>query len=171
MIYPHLDPTAEGVIIDGMEPVPAPSGRVIIGAPPGAPSETRPWIVPPDQRQEEKPFILPPDERDEGKPFLESPEPSSRRNQGARIELQPQTSGWQPPATPPAPWQVPQGSRASADNSPSPAGYPAQPTGQGIDPRHAPATVIPANYEQPEYYRAPSGQPPYYYPSGTGAAR
>ncbi|MBM4093858.1 MAG: general secretion pathway protein GspD, partial [Planctomycetes bacterium] len=83
VIYPHLDPTAEGaVMLDSAEPIPHPSGRSVTLPPQGRslvlpPSEGRegaPFILPPEQRTEGKPFVLPPDQHTEGEPFILPPE-------------------------------------------------------------------------------------------------
>ena len=92
VIYPHLDPTAEGVMMQEiMETVPTPPTPVDGDTPGGQPgqkpfilppeerTEGKPFILPPDEREEGKPFILPPAEREEGKPFLETPRASFAR--------------------------------------------------------------------------------------------
>jgi general secretion pathway protein D len=193
MIYPTLDPTAEGVIMpEGIEPVPAPQGygpgvpheakpeeKPFI-LPPEQRKEGKPFILPPEEQKEGKPFILPPDQQKEGKPFLETPQSSQQRPQGARIELQQQNARWQPPNLR-SPW--PSTANANSRNStvtPSAGGNATNvagpyryPGGQipGASSPAMPAVdsssqgVVPAQYQQP--YNAPAPAyypPPYQYP-------
>lgn len=114
LIYPSVDPTAEGAIpMDGSEAVPMPPGQPIMEY--SAPGATgKPFVLPPDQRQEGKPFILPPAERQEGKPFVlpEGELPQGRpfiegQNQSLRqppagpLDLQPANAWRAPPAQEP----------------------------------------------------------------------
>jgi type II secretion system protein D len=177
VIYPHMDPTGEGVILqEGMEQVPTPPSVVAPGPgepgqppfilPPEERTEGKPFIRPPEERQEGKPFILPPAEREEAKPYLEGEPRQSRRGpQPARVQLQEQASRWQPPGMP-NPWQPTSG--ATTPGSPIPqlqnrAGQQAHvmaPSASG---------VIPAKYDQ---HAAPAGpNSGTYNPPATGANR
>ena len=116
VIFPSIDPTAEGVLIPDMaEPVPAPQNGPGVGPDVLPQPNNRPWIVPPDQVQEAEPFILPPDQWQEGKPFIDRPPPtfppptmqppqdpnlpqnSSSRRQGPMTVQNPPTQGQAPP--------------------------------------------------------------------------
>ncbi len=117
VIYPHIDPTAEGTMIPpgaGTIVVPQPTesatprngqpGQEPFILPPEQRTEGKPFVLPPDQRREGKPFILPPAERKPGKPFIETPRESRRRGPGTPGELLQQAGTWQPPRIS-APWQ------------------------------------------------------------------
>ncbi len=192
MIYPSLDPTAEGFSMPGSgEPVPAPRNFGPALPSKAAPGD-KPFVLPPDQRKEGKPFILPPDQQEEGKPFLETPPESLRGPQGARIELQPQqaTGSWRPPNLQ-EPWQartatnrppnyLPQAMQGNASHGASPDENPARrpasadvPATSGMN--QPDQGVVPAQYQEPynavpaAYYPPVNYPPPYPYPSSSPA--
>ena len=194
MIYPTLDPTAEGVIMpEGIEPVPAPhhfgpsvpheaipDDRPFV-LPPDQRKEGKPFILPPEEQTEGKPFILPPDQQQEGKPFLETPQGSQRRPQGARIELQQQqqNASWQPPNLN-NPWQAhpagngphygapfndgPRTANSYGAHVASPAGFPTRRTPSAIVPTTSGVTQSSQPVVPAQYQQSYNPPPPTYYP-------
>jgi general secretion pathway protein D len=160
LIYPHLDPTAEGVLMhEGAEPVPIPRDRTLNGPgqaptearpfvlPPGELPEGKPFILPPAERTEGEPFILPPEQRQPGRPFVEPPRESQRRNPGTAPTLQ-RTSTWHAPQLQ-APWQTP--GPAAQGAAQQPGSGPLQSGTQAGPQIPVPYGVAPAQYQHPPY--------------------
>ncbi len=194
MIYPTLDPTAEGFSMPEYgELVPTPQ-QLGPGVPAGPSTSDKPFILPPDQRSEGKPFVRPPDQREEGKPFvvppdqqvpgkpfIETPQESRRRMQGARIELQEQhAAGWRAPDLR-DPWSpqamAHQGSPSRLQPVPSGGGdvpdvqgypnsrVPGSAAGPGNAARAVTDGVIPAHYQQSQIPAPVTYPQPYQYPT------
>jgi len=162
LIYPSVDPTAEGAIpMEGMEAVPMPQDPQIYEEPTPS-TDARPWVVPPDQRKENKSFILPPAEQVPSKPFIEK-QGQSARPSGADGDVQ-TAIGWQAPPiddpfpAPPTPaaaldepgWVAPQaatGRPAAAEQPPAPltnAQHPSRSSTSPVEPAaQRPASQFP----------------------------
>ncbi|MFO7905430.1 MAG: secretin N-terminal domain-containing protein [Planctomycetota bacterium] len=113
VIYPHLDPTAEGPDMpDGarsspevsdppeMQPENGTGESPPFIVPPEEREKGKPFLVPREQRKEGEPFIVPPDQREEGKPFLDAPPDDSPRGEKPGQEMAPgseASTGWRPP--------------------------------------------------------------------------
>ncbi len=177
VIYPHVDPTAESVLMqegveridvpevtEGMVPHSAEPGQEPFILPPEKRTEGKPFILPPNQRRPNKPFILPPAEREPGKPFVESPRESRRQPPRVPGEIIEQANTWKPPKFF-APWRRRADRAESTEETPpqphygatSPAARPA-PSQPGVVPveyRTKPGSTINNNYPPPPFPTAP----------------
>ncbi|MFW6172033.1 MAG: hypothetical protein ACODAD_16215, partial [Planctomycetota bacterium] len=112
VIYPHLDPTAEGLDTPGdarpspevldqprMQPETSVEESPPLIVPPRKREGEKPFLVPRDPEQDGEPFIVPPDQREEGKPFLETPPDSpGKLKPGQETAPEPGSSTrWRPP--------------------------------------------------------------------------